>query len=53
MVTLYILDTVGMLARVIGGENFYPITEEWIKISLVMFALSSVVKDIWNKLSDV
>lgn len=24
-----------MLARVIGGENFYPIAGEWISISLV------------------
>ncbi|XP_046842759.1 importin-4-like isoform X2 [Xenia sp. Carnegie-2017] len=28
------LDTIGMLARVIGGENFYPIAGEWISISL-------------------
>jgi hypothetical protein len=35
----YILDTVGMLARVVGGEHFYPIAEEWIKISLVRFAM--------------
>jgi hypothetical protein len=32
-------DTVGMLARVIGGEHFYPISEEWIKISLVRFVI--------------
>ncbi|XP_028409936.1 importin-4-like [Dendronephthya gigantea] len=28
------IDTVGMLARVMGREHFYPIAEEWIKISL-------------------
>ena len=28
-----------MLARVIGGEHFYPIAEEWIKISLVWFGM--------------
>lgn len=28
------IDTVGVLARAIGGENFYPISQEWIYIGL-------------------
>ena len=39
------LDTVGVLARTIGAENFYPISEEWIHIGLVSFVFLLVSID--------